>query len=129
MTMAAMERLKYIQRRGSWNLIVDEAPAAVFHQRFSLMENRGHLLDLFDARPWNAAYTVLNASENHTSRLVDAARNMFEDEITHHVSEVANKLLSDHWQCFAPNDQLAAFRTVENSKNAIDIFALLQPSV
>lgn len=129
LTMAAMERLKYIERRASWHLIVDELPSPVFHEAISLHENRDHVLDLITEQPWNAAYSMLLASETDTGRVADVARNRHSDQITHQVSEAANKLLSDHWNCFALNDQLARFRAPVDGQNTLDFFGLLQPAI
>jgi hypothetical protein len=129
LTMAALERLKYIERRASWHLIVDELPSPVCHLPISLHENRHHLLDLVTERPWNAAYSMLVASEAGTYHVVDVARNRWSDIITQQVSEVANKLLSSHWHCFALNDQLARFKAPADGPNTLDFFGLLQPSI
>ena len=128
-TMAALERLKYIERRASWHLIVDELPSPVYHQRFTLHENRAHLLNLFHVQSHNAAYSMLSASETDTGHVMDVARNRWTDQITAQVSDFANKLLSDHWNCFALNDQLAQFVQPTDYVNAIDVFGLLQPTV
>jgi hypothetical protein len=129
LTMAALDRLKYIERKSSWHVIVDELPSPVFHLPISLHENRHHLLDLFTPQPWNAAYGLMHANEADTGRVADIARNRYLDQITHQVSEVANKLLSDHWRCFALNDQLARFRGPADGQNTLDFFGLLQPSI
>jgi hypothetical protein len=129
LTKAALERLKYIERRACWHLIVDELPSPVYHQRFTLHENRAHLLDLFNAQPHNAAYSMLSASETDIGHVMDVARNRWTDQITAQVSDFANKLLSDHWNCFALNDQLSQFVQPTDYVNAIDVFGLLQPTV
>ncbi len=109
-TMAGLERLQSIERRGEWNIIVDELPSPVFHDPVSLHENRQHLLRLFHEQPWNAAYTLVSASDIDTAHVTEVARNRFGDRITEQVSDVANKLLSGHWHCFVLNDQLARFK-------------------
>ena len=129
MTWAALEQLPYIENRASWHLIVDELPSPVYHQRFILHENRAHLLDLFDAQPYNAAYSMLCPRENSFGHLMDVARNRWTDEITAQVAEFANKLLSGHWHCFVLNDQLARFEQPKDHVNALDVFGLLQPTV
>jgi hypothetical protein len=108
--MAGLERLQSIERRGEWNIIVDELPSPVFHDPVSLHENRQHLLRLFHEQPWNAAYTLVSASDIDTAHVTEVARNRFGDRITEQVSDVANKLLSGHWHCFVLNDQLARFK-------------------
>jgi hypothetical protein len=129
MTMAALERLSYIEKRASWHLIVDELPSPVYHQRFILHENRAHLLDLFDVQPYNAAYSMLCVRKTDIGRVMDLARNRWTDEITAQVAEFANKLLSEHWRCFVLNDQLARFEQPKDHVNALDVFGLLQPTV
>jgi hypothetical protein len=129
LTMAALERLKYIERQASWHLIVDELPSPICHLPISLHENRQHFLDLITEQPWNAAYTRLLPSEVDTAHVTDVARNRRSDQITHQVSEVANKLLSDHWHGFALNDQIARFKAPGEGQNVVDFFALLQPSI
>ena len=129
LTMAALQRLKYVERRSAWNLIVDELPSPVFHLPISLHENRHHLLDLVTEQPWNAAYSRLVANETDTGHAMDVARNRWSDQMTQQVSEVANKLLSEHWDCFALSDQLSRFRAPADKQNVVDFFGLLQPSI
>jgi hypothetical protein len=128
-TFAAFERLPYIERRADWHLIIDEVPQIVFHERFSLLENRDKLLELFTEVPFNAAYTMLHASETDTGHVDDVAKNRFKDRVTAQFKDVSNKLLSDHWNVYAQSCQLETFRTVENTENAIDVFGILRPSI
>lgn len=128
-TFAALERLKFIHRRLDWHLIVDEIPSPVFHNALSLHENRQHVLTLFDDRPWNAAYSVLDASESDTGHVTDVASNRWCDQITAQVAAVANKLLSSHWQVYALNEQLARFKAPVDAVNTLDVFAIMQPSI
>ena len=131
-TQAALERLKFIERRSSWHLIIDEIPVAyAYHQPIRLNRYRQELLTLLHEQPWNATYTLLAASEVDTGLVMDCAENRADDEFVRVLANMANKLLSVHWRCYALNSQLARFKEPENpnTPNTVDFFGLLQPSI
>ena len=130
-TQAALERLKFVERKAAWHLIIDEIPSPVHHEPIRLNRYRQELLNLLHEQPWNAAYTLLSASEVDTGFVLDVAENRADDAMVRVLANMANKLLSPHWQCYALNSQLARFRQPENpdTPNTLDFFGLLQPSI
>ncbi len=107
-TQAALERLKFIERRSSWHLIIDEIPSPVYHQPIRLNRYRQELLNLLHEQPWNATYTLLSTSEVDTGLVMDCAENRADDEFVRVLANMANKLLSAHWRCYALNQPACA---------------------
>ena len=127
-TQSALERIKAAFKREYWHLIVDEIPQVTRFFDETLAVNHTIITDHVRTKFLSdGGYDVL--SVHNFNALDNIARNSDEDKIHGEFKELANSLLSDHWQNYV--DPLTYTNLLENIgvRRRLTVYSLLQPSL
>jgi hypothetical protein len=126
-THAALTQSPYIHDRTNWHLIVDEAPAVIWNHEYRLKVNHLHILSAIEARPFNAAYSVLEVSDPAVIERISKMRG--QDDLDTVFSELADKLLSSRWTLYVLSEQFERFNSGQLTDGKLSVFGLLDHQV
>lgn len=126
-THEAFMQLPYIENRGKWHLLFDEVPTVDVYEAINVPETHRIITDLIELRTHDAAYGRLAPKAN--SQLANLAKNRRSDEVWRIFGDLANRILSPHWEVYALNSNFHSLLQDDGSCKQLITYSLLQPSI
>lgn len=121
--------LPYWHRRDLWTIIFDEVPQIDQHSPFHLSVNHQYLTDHLITDDHDALhYRLRPKNKQEIKRYRD---NKQRDDVVALFTGIASLILGEHWSVFVRKEQWHRHidGETENGRHALDVFALLEPSV
>lgn len=126
-THEAFMQLPYIENKRKWRLFFDEAPAVDLFEAINVPETHRIITDWIELQAHDAAYGRLIARDS--SQLTKLAKNRRSDDVWRLFSDLANRIISPHWEVYALNSNFHSLLRDDGSCKQLVTFSLLRPSI
>jgi hypothetical protein len=127
LTHSTLMQSPYWDRQKEWRLIIDEAPAVVFHAELSLTDHHHILLPALETEPYNIRYSRL--IPGNIALLEKMADNESKDMVSALFQELTRKMASHRWDMFVLTEQWERFHTGQISDGRLLVFGLADPMI
>lgn len=125
-THEAFMHLPYIEDKKNWYLLFDEVPAVDVYKSINVPHTHKIITDLIELYTHDAAYGRLIAKDD---RLENIATNKEADEVWRLFADIANKILSPHWDVYALQSNYRNLIGDSDKSKQLITYSLLKPSI